>query len=272
LRTRVPTVSVVGYKNSGKTTVVEALISELVKKGRRVASVKHVSKEGFSIDTEGSDSWRHSIAGANPVIIVSDVEMTIKTKMGMAGFSTKKISRLVSEHGAEVLILEGFSSFVLDDPWVGKIICVRNQREYDQFKKKTQRNIIAFCSFHKLPEPVLSINDGLATIVEKTSTFISEKEKIAEILDRLPGLDCRKCGRSSCEEMAEAIFAQEASFDDCVPLRSRSRLKTRITIDDVEVPIQPFVSEIIRKSVLGMVSTLKGVNIKGDERVSITIS
>jgi len=37
------------------------------------------------------------------------------------------------------------------------------------------------------------------------------------------------------------------------------------------VPIQPFVSEIIGKTILAMVSTLKGVKIRGDERVKIEV-
>jgi len=64
-----------GRKNSGKTTVIEGLISELVKRPLRVASVKHIRKKGFSMDTEGKDTWRHSAAGANPVIAVSDRSM-----------------------------------------------------------------------------------------------------------------------------------------------------------------------------------------------------
>jgi len=54
-------------------------------------------------------------------------------------------------------------------------------------------------------------------------------------------------------------------------LKLRSRLKTRITINNIEVPIQPFVSEIIRNTLLGMVSTLKGVSIKGNEEIHVEI-
>jgi hypothetical protein len=71
--------------------------------------------------------------------------------------------------------------------------------------------------------------------------------------------------------MAVAIYRRKAKLNDCITLKLRSKLKTGITINDVEVPIQPFVSEIIRKSILGMVSCLKGASIKGDEEIHVKI-
>jgi len=52
-----PIISIVGKSNSGKTTLLEKLIPELVKRGYRVATIKH-NVHGFDIDHEGKDSWR----------------------------------------------------------------------------------------------------------------------------------------------------------------------------------------------------------------------
>ncbi|MBD9215300.1 MAG: molybdopterin-guanine dinucleotide biosynthesis protein MobB, partial [Senegalimassilia anaerobia] len=54
-----PAVSIVGRHNSGKTTLIEKLIAELVGCGLDVGSVKHHSHVGFDIDIPGKDSWRH---------------------------------------------------------------------------------------------------------------------------------------------------------------------------------------------------------------------
>ena len=54
-----PAVSIVGRHNSGKTTLIEKLIAELVGRGFDVGSVKHHSHVGFDIDIPGKDSWRH---------------------------------------------------------------------------------------------------------------------------------------------------------------------------------------------------------------------
>lgn len=71
--------------------------------------------------------------------------------------------------------------------------------------------------------------------------------------------------------MAVAIYRREAKLNDCITLKLRSKLKTQITLNDAEVPIQPFVSEIIRNALLGMISTLKGVSIKGNEEIHVKI-
>jgi len=67
------------------------------------------------------------------------------------------------------------------------------------------------------------------------------------------------------------VYRKDAKLNDCVPLTLRSKLKTKITINDNEIPIQPFVSEIIRNSILGMVSSLKGISIRGNEEIHVKI-
>ena len=64
----VPILSFVGRSNSGKTTLIERVIPELVRAGYKVATVKHAG-HGFDLDTEGKDSWRHKQAGASLSLI-----------------------------------------------------------------------------------------------------------------------------------------------------------------------------------------------------------
>jgi molybdopterin-guanine dinucleotide biosynthesis adapter protein len=63
-------IGITGWKNAGKTTLTERLVSELVSRGLRVATVKHAHHE-FDIDHEGRDSYRHRKAGASEVAVVS---------------------------------------------------------------------------------------------------------------------------------------------------------------------------------------------------------
>lgn len=65
-----PVFGITGWKNSGKTTLTERLVAELVRRGHRVSTVKHAHHE-FDIDQEGTDSFRHRQAGAAEVAIVS---------------------------------------------------------------------------------------------------------------------------------------------------------------------------------------------------------
>lgn len=63
-------IGMAGFKNAGKTTLVERLVTELAARGFRVSTVKH-AHHSFDIDHEGRDSFRHRKAGASEVAVVS---------------------------------------------------------------------------------------------------------------------------------------------------------------------------------------------------------
>ena len=65
------TVSVTGFKNSGKTMVVEALVKELSTRGRRVGTLKHTADDIY-LDTPGKDTSRHRDAGSIATGILQD--------------------------------------------------------------------------------------------------------------------------------------------------------------------------------------------------------
>lgn len=59
-----------GWSNSGKTTLLTALVQVLTERGFRVSTVKHAHHK-FDIDQPGKDSFRHREAGATEVLITS---------------------------------------------------------------------------------------------------------------------------------------------------------------------------------------------------------
>ena len=61
---------ITGWKNSGKTTLTERLVTELTGRGYTVSTIKHAHHD-FDIDVPGTDSFRHRAAGASEVAIVS---------------------------------------------------------------------------------------------------------------------------------------------------------------------------------------------------------
>jgi len=63
-------IGVAGFKNAGKTTLVEKLVAELTRRGFRDSTVKH-AHHSFDIDHQGRDSFRHRQAGATEVAVVS---------------------------------------------------------------------------------------------------------------------------------------------------------------------------------------------------------
>ena len=66
----IPVVSIVGKSNTGKTTFIERMIPEFVRRGYRIAIIKH-GAHGFDIDHEGKDTWRYRKAGAHTTLISS---------------------------------------------------------------------------------------------------------------------------------------------------------------------------------------------------------
>lgn len=65
-----PIVSIVGKSQSGKTVLIEQLITEFKKRGYKVAAVKH-SHGGMEIDHPGKDSWKFAQAGSDAVFVSS---------------------------------------------------------------------------------------------------------------------------------------------------------------------------------------------------------
>ena len=63
-------IGITGFKNSGKTTLVERLVTELTARGFNVSTIKH-AHHTFDIDHKGRDSYRHRKAGAREVAVIS---------------------------------------------------------------------------------------------------------------------------------------------------------------------------------------------------------
>jgi molybdopterin-guanine dinucleotide biosynthesis adapter protein len=61
---------VTGWKNSGKTGLMERLVAEISARGFSVSTVKH-AHHGFDVDQPGRDSYRHRVAGAREVMLAS---------------------------------------------------------------------------------------------------------------------------------------------------------------------------------------------------------
>ena len=116
----IPILCFVGRSNSGKTTLIERLIPELVRAGYRVATVKHAG-HGFDLDTEGKDSWRHKRAGASTVIVLSRGSLAMFSDVSEQ-IKVEEIRDRYLDHEIDLIIAEGWKS---DD--YPKIVVVRDQ-------------------------------------------------------------------------------------------------------------------------------------------------
>lgn len=97
---------ITGWKNSGKTTLTEKLVAELVRRGRRVSTVKHAHHD-FDIDKEGADSFRHRQAGASEVAIVSGRRWALMHEL--RGEEEPKLADILERLApTDIVIVEGY--------------------------------------------------------------------------------------------------------------------------------------------------------------------
>ena len=94
---------VTGWKNSGKTTLVERLVTEFVRRGWRVNTVKHAHHE-LDVDQPGRDSFRHRTAGATEVAVVGGHRYAIMREQEEPSLA-EVLARLAP---ADLILIEGY--------------------------------------------------------------------------------------------------------------------------------------------------------------------
>jgi len=100
-----PTFSIIGKKNSGKTTFIEKLIPELSQRGYRVGVLKH-DVHGFEMDREGKDTWRHTQAGAVTVSIAGPGKLAVLKSLQEEMSLEEIVERFFWD--VDVVITEGY--------------------------------------------------------------------------------------------------------------------------------------------------------------------
>ena len=99
-------IGIVGWKNSGKTTLASALIRELSSRGLRVNSIKH-AHHGVDVDQPGTDSYQHREAGAQEVLLAGGQRFAIMHEL--RGAAEPTMDELLARLGpCDWVVVEGF--------------------------------------------------------------------------------------------------------------------------------------------------------------------
>ena len=99
---------VVGWKNSGKTTLMAKLIAEFARRGVKVAAVKHAHHE-FDVDQPGRDLFKFREAGAREVAVVSSRRVAIMHEL--RGEDEPELEEIIDRlSGSELILVEGFKT------------------------------------------------------------------------------------------------------------------------------------------------------------------
>jgi molybdopterin-guanine dinucleotide biosynthesis protein MobB len=114
-------IGIVGWKNSGKTTLIEHLIRIFIERGLTVATIKH-AHHAFDIDHPGKDSYRHRAAGAEQVIAVSNARWALMREL-TAEEAPDLDYFLERSRAADLVLVEGYKGHahakieVVRDEW-----------------------------------------------------------------------------------------------------------------------------------------------------------
>jgi molybdopterin-guanine dinucleotide biosynthesis protein MobB len=136
-------VAAVGVSGSGKTVTLEYLISQLSKEGLRVGSIKHVHHKGFTMDKEGTNTWRYAQAGAKVIVAISPEEIDVIRKTEMALNDLDNIIALLKQENLDVVFIEGFHSLIAKRGDIPKIITAKDQAGLEQTLQGTVLPILA---------------------------------------------------------------------------------------------------------------------------------
>ncbi|MGM0773193.1 molybdopterin-guanine dinucleotide biosynthesis protein B [Marinobacter sp.] len=101
-------IGIVGWKNSGKTTLAAALIRELSARGLTVNSIKH-AHHSVDVDQPGTDSYKHRDAGAREVILAGGQRFAIMHEL--RGAQEPTLEELLARLGpCDWVVVEGFKT------------------------------------------------------------------------------------------------------------------------------------------------------------------
>lgn len=156
--------SIVGRKGSGKSEVLETLISLLTPRGFRVGVIKHLARDDFEIDDPAKDTYRYRARGAQTVVLAgrrrlalfSNLEAEVPLENLLASFSN-----------FDLVFLEGY--FHDEIPKIE----IHKKALGDLLLTEKVRNIFAICSdssphrshrhfsFDQMERLALHIEEGL---------------------------------------------------------------------------------------------------------------
>ncbi len=75
---------VTGWKNTGKTGLMERLVAEIAGRGVSVSTLKHAHHH-TDVDQPGTDSYRHRAAGAREVLLASPRRWALMAELREVG-------------------------------------------------------------------------------------------------------------------------------------------------------------------------------------------
>jgi len=236
-------IGITGYKKSGKTTLTLKLSDELTKKGYKVAVIKHINQD---LDLDNSDTSKYKEV-LTKVAAITPKESVLFLK------NKKNLEEIIKYFDVDIILIEGFKR----EKAFPKIVCLREESEKTELFDGLQLCTAGFVSKELNPKlcDFNILND-------------EDVKKIAEIVIsksfKLPNLNCGECGYQDCYGLAREIVKGNKTPGDCPSLEP----STLVKVDGKVVPMNSFIAGIVKNTITGLLSPLKGFT-KGDVEIKI---
>lgn len=227
-------VSIVGKKNTGKTSLTVKVIEELTKRGYNVASIKH-SHHTMEMDRENTDTWKHKNAGSNVVVgIGSTTFFNVRKEMDL----NRLLFLIKHMDNVDFVVIEGF-------------------KRYNYPKIATSPDVVDEYTIKQVDSFTIDYK-GLTELVD----LIEERSH-----DIVNTLFANNCGYNDGAAIACDIRNGNITVDNLDGVHSY------LSIDGKVVGLNRFVSDYLKQSVLGVINTLnlKDYNVEDIQDIELII-
>jgi len=171
-------IAAVGTSGSGKTTTLEYLISHLSAEGYKIGSIKHIHREGFTIDKEGTNTWRYAHAGAKVVVAISPDEIAVIRKTHEDLNDLDQVISMLEREQLDIIFIEGFHGLIAKRIDIPKIITAEDEENLKHTLEGAAEPIIAITGIISLKKPKI---DGLKFPI---LTLEKEGEQLLELVKK----------------------------------------------------------------------------------------
>ena len=211
-------ISIVGLKNTGKTSLTGKIIKELTNREFKVASIKH-SHHQMEMDHEGTDTYKQMEAGSDFVVgIGGRTYFNINERLNL-----ERILFLIKlMENPDFVVIEGFKAY----PYAKIATCEEVKDEY---------TIKVVNSFELTDEELLDLVD----LVEERSYDILETLFVSE------------CGYNDASLIGQAFAQGKMDYNP------ETQAEVNLAIDGVNIGLNRFVSDYLKQTILGVLAPLK---------------
>jgi molybdopterin-guanine dinucleotide biosynthesis adapter protein len=242
--------SIAGFSQAGKTTLAVNLIKELRKRGHTVSSIKDIHFDEFTMETSGSNTWKHWEA-SNDTVFAHGHQETYQI-----WHRSLSLKEMLSHLDTDWVIIEG-----MKDAPLPRIICAETENDLVKLVDSTVIAVSGKIAEHNAEYLGLPFLQSERDIIKITDIV---EHKVFDVLPLSDPECCSLCGLN-CTEMVSAILRGDKKRDDCQTDRNKS---ISVFIDDREIVMVPFVQKIFRSIIEGFLSNLKGYR-KGKIRIEL---